>query len=192
MAQQFTVRCCDEQRSVRPTHYIGPFRRCVGRRRVKKRRTQRGVADTVIALFQPEYSHELVCWRHFELNPVRPKCRGYPAQQALRQAGTIANGKVSVNPRSTCGHECLGLIARWHWKPGDVVVLYGGVLTPMGEASKTHARHDRGLGHTYVYDGLPLSIFFEPDPHGPNYRPLSPDTVLCDLIENCGIDRSRG
>jgi hypothetical protein len=121
------------------------------------------------------------------MNPVRPRCSGYPAQQALHSAGTIANGKVSVDRRTKCEHDCLGLFARSHWSHGDVVTLYGGVITPVKETSKSHSRHDRGLGPDYAYDGLPFSRLFARDVHGPHWRPRSPDSVLSDLIEHSGI-----
>jgi hypothetical protein len=122
-------------------------------------------------------------------NPVAPKCHGRPAQQALFNAGTIANGKVYVQLATQCGFKCLGLFSRCKFTKGEVVTLYFGAIVDHKNASTTHSRSDHiGLGRDRAFDGHPFSGLFRPDPDSvtTEYRPASQNALLNTLIENCG------
>jgi hypothetical protein len=163
--------------------------RCLScrKKRADKRRLAVAVAES--KTMDTSYTHELVLWKFFMDNPVQPKCHGRPAQQALFNAGTIANGRVYVQLATQCGFEGLGLFSRCKYTRGDVVTLYFGVIVDHNNASKTHSRSDHiGLGRDRAFDGLPCSSLFRPDPDGTTteYRPASPNALLNTLIENCG------
>ena len=108
----------------------------------------------------PSAFKETLCRKSFLNKMLRGRADGIQAQRALFAGGTLQNGKVRIEQRTSHGVIIRELVAGTRFEPGADVTCYGGFMERKPPEKEEHT-HMRGIPSSdYVLNGIMFSNCF--------------------------------